>query len=193
MCWQLKVKQEFVITVALIAMSLARQGCTQGTLPDVGTDDISYTPLFLVTNGAGSIVPFQSGQMLEVGQDYEMEAIPGSGSVFSSWQPVNVFTFTEVVRDSSGVPNATNTSAVVAPVVEYVQAATLTFTMQPDQIIYDVSGVRTIIRRYGWQANFVPVPEPSSSGLIACGLISTVYFRRRRLREGIQKWKWNRF
>ncbi len=94
-----------------------------------------------------------------------MEGIPDSGSVFSSWQPVNVFTLFEVVWDASG-NQYTNTSSVAALIPEYVETSVLTFTVQPGQVLLDNPGVTMLTESRGWQANFVAVPEPSSIALI---------------------------
>ncbi len=115
-----------------------------------------------------------------------MEGIPDSGSVFSSWQPVNVFTLFEVVWDASG-DQYTNTSSVAALIPEYVETSVLTFTVQPGQVLLDNPGVTMLTESRGWQANFVAVPEPSSIALIVCGLGVTVYFWRKRLQEDSHK------
>ncbi len=134
-------------------------------------------PLLVFTNGSGSVSPLQYGQLLEVGQTYSMQGIPGDGYVFSSWQPVNVFTFTEVTFDGSGEPLPPTTNTVLSPVWSYTYSSTLDFTMQPVVVIYDYPGVRTITQGFGWQANFEPVPEQSSIALILCGFAAALVFR----------------
>ncbi len=122
----------------------------------VQRSDVSYAPLLLFTNGAGRIFPFDDGQMLEVGRRYFMVAIPDRGFAFSSWQPVNVFTFTEYVRDGSG-GIIERTSTVVIPTPEYIKEPVLRFTMEPEQVLFDIPNVRVVTQSTGWQANFVPV------------------------------------
>jgi hypothetical protein len=61
-------------------------------------------------------------------------------------------------------------------VPNYSYQPTLEFTMQPDTVIANNPGL-TVVQSYGWQANFVPVPEPSSIALIACGL-TAIFFHR---------------
>jgi hypothetical protein len=155
---------------ALLTLAFPTEGRTQGTL----------APLLLFTNGAGSIAPLQNGQLLEVGQNYQLTAIPDSGFMFQSWQPVNVFAFMEVLTDVSGSLQ-TNTSIVVSPVPIYTVTSSLIFTMQTAQLILDIPGVREITESHGWQANFAPVPEPSAGKLIACGLAAVVLLRRTRV------------
>lgn len=67
-----------IILAVMLTASLAGQSYAQGTL----------APLYLSTNGDGSITPLQSGQLLEVGQSYNITATPDSGFSFSSWQPL---------------------------------------------------------------------------------------------------------
>lgn len=163
---------QFISTVTLAIMCLARLSHAQGT----------FAPLYLFTNGGGSMTPLQNGQLLQVGQTYDMTAIPDSGFAFSSWQPVNVFTFTEFIINPSGDTNFV-VSVTASPVPEYTSQPMLEFTMQPVAVIYDNPGVRTITEGTGWQANFVTIPEPSSSMLIASGLTATMLFGCRRFQH----------
>jgi hypothetical protein len=66
------------------------------------TDDRSFAPLFIITNGMGKIFPFHDGEMLEVGRKYDMVAVPDRGYEFSSWQPVTIFTDDEYTYNPSG-------------------------------------------------------------------------------------------
>ena len=158
----------FVLLVTLGAVCFTRQSYSQGTL----------APLYLSTTGSGSITPLQDGQLLEVGQSYDMTAVPDSGFVFSSWQPANVFVLTEVVNDGSG-DLVTNTSVTTSLTLDYIEPASLTFTMQAVIFLED-SPSRTLTQNSGWQANFVLVPEPSAITLTACGFITLVLLRQRR-------------
>jgi len=158
-----------VLLVTLATVCFASHSYSQGTL----------APLYLFTSGIGSITPLQDGQLLTVGQAYNMTAIPDSAFTFSSWQPVNVFVFNDVVMDVSG-DLSTNTSTVASPTADFTETSALTFTMQPVQVILDLPRVRTITESSGWQANFVPVPEPSSITLIVCALAAGVLFRAKR-------------
>src|SRR5882724_10455020 len=116
----------------------------------------SYAPLPLFTTGSGRIVPFQDGQMLEVGRSYVMAAIPHRGYIFTNWQPVNVFTETVITVDDNGVTNAPITSVVVSPAPPSSARPVLRFTMQPEIVVANIPGVVTITETSGWQANFVP-------------------------------------
>jgi hypothetical protein len=83
----------------LMAMAMAifaQWGYSQGTL----------APLYVFTNGDGTITPYQSGQMLEVGQTYDLTATPDFGYEFSSWEPVDVsvITQTNYIRDEPILP-----------------------------------------------------------------------------------------
>jgi hypothetical protein len=167
------MKKFILISLVTLATVCFRHQCNaQGTL----------APLYLFTNGAGSITPLQDGQLLEVGQNYEMTAIPDSGFLFSSWQPVNVFALTTAVIDYNTGPPTTNlvTSTDLSPVPEYIEQPVLEFTMQPEEVIYNNPGGSTITRSSGWQVNFVPVPEPSCLTLFVCGLTIAVFFRASR-------------
>ena len=150
-------------------LCFAHHGNGQGTM--------SYAPLHLFINGSGGVSPLLDGELLEVGQSYDMTAIPDSGFAFSSWQPVNVFTFTSYIVDAGG-PVSTNISVVSSPVAQITYTSSLSFAMQPENLIYDNPGVTTITEGSGWQANFEPVPEPPSLALILCGITATLLFRR---------------
>jgi len=113
-------------------------------------------PLSLFMNGGGSVAPLTNGESLVVGQNYNMVATPDPGFAFTSWEPVNVFTSTEVIRDAYGNPLPPVVSIVVSPVPNYTYEASLSFVMQPVVVIYDAPGVRTVTKGAGWQANFEP-------------------------------------
>jgi hypothetical protein len=167
--WQhhtLMKKFTLILSVIMAAVCFGLRSHAQGVL----------APLFLYTNGAGSITPLQDGQLLEVGLSYDMTAIPDSGSVFSSWQPVNVFTQTTFVIDENGITNSL-VSVTAAPVSSYTTQPLLEFTMQPTTVILNNPGVSTITENSGWQANFAQVPEPSAVWLVTCGLPVLLWLR----------------
>jgi hypothetical protein len=160
--------------VALTAACFALQSYAQG---------VSYAPLYLFTNGDGSISPLQDGQSLEVGQSYEMEAVPDSGFVFSSWQPVNVFAITQTNYDGFGNPILPPiTSVVPSTVPQYTYQPVLDFTMQPLMLVTPADSNPNITESFGWQANFVPIPEPSNLTLVVFSLtlIMLVWYGRFR-------------
>lgn len=162
-----KLVAKFVVVLAALAtVCFPSQSHSQGTL----------AALHLYTSGNGSVTPLQDGQLLVVGQTYDMEAVPDSDSVFSSWQGVNVFTFTQMQFDGAGNPLPPIISTVPSLVPNYSYQPILEFTMQPDTVIQDSPGL-TVVQSYGWQANFVSVPEPSSIALIVCGL-TAIFFHR---------------
>ena len=165
-------KSSFVTLVAVAMACVAHQCKAQGT--------VSYVPLHLFISGPGGVSPPLDGQLLEVGQRYDLTAIPDSGAAFSSWQPVNVFTFTSYIVDAGGGVT-TNISVVSSPVAQFIYTSSLSFTMQPQTLIFDNPGVQTITEGSGWQANFEPVPEPSTLTLIVCGITATMSHRCRRL------------
>ena len=162
-----------IILVALAALCFALPGFAQTP---------STTPLYLFTTGSGQISPFQNGQLLTVGQTYEMQAMPDPGSVFSSWQPINIFTFTEFTVDPEGNPNPPVTSTVLSPGSVYGEQPVLDFTMQPLTVILDTPA-RTVTEGVGWQVNFVPTPEPSTLVLMVGGLMAVVLVQRMRFRR----------
>jgi len=135
-------------TIQLLPAQLERNGPS-------GPRAVSYSPLFLLTNGMGRIVPFQNGELLENGHRCVMAAIPEHGYVFAGWQPVNVFSFTEYTQDGSG-NWVENTSRVLEPIPQYTSEPALRFIMQPEQVLFNLPNVRMITLDFGWQANFVP-------------------------------------
>jgi len=52
--------------------------------------------------------------------------------------------------------------------------------MRPVVFLIDDPGIRIITETGGWQANFEPIPEPSSIALILCSFTAAVYFRASR-------------
>lgn len=153
------------ILLALMSLTLQMpaQTTSDGHNSGFQSDAVSRAPLLLFTNGQGQVFPLRNGQifrlhngqMLEVGGNYVLEAVPDRGFAFTNWNPVRVFTFTEVILDESGNAN-TITNMVVSPVPNYTRNPVLRFTMQPVEVLYDVPGVGTITEGEGWQANFVP-------------------------------------
>ena len=135
----------FVTAISAVAVFSECQSCAQST-----------APLHLFVNGSGSISPFIDGQMLNIGQNYEMTAIPDAGSVFSSWQPVNVFTFTNITINPDGSTNPPTISVVPSLVPAYTNQASLDFTMQPVTVLTSTPSL-TITESTGWQANFASV------------------------------------
>ena len=162
-------KFTFITMVALTIACFTHQSYAQGTL----------APLSLFTSGSGEISPLQDGQLLEVGQTYDMEAIPDTGFVFSSWQPVNVFDFSQITFNADGSTNPPVLSTVVSLVPNFTEQPLLEFIMQPESVIYDSAAVN-ITESIGWQANFVPVPETSSFALIVFGLTTIAFLRQRQ-------------
>ncbi len=115
-----------------------------------------------------------------------MEAIPDAGYAFSSWQPVNVFTTTQTNFDAMGNPILPPiVSTVASPVPDYTGQATLEFTMQPVLDVTSVGSNPNITEGFGWQANFVPVPEPSDATFIACGFTVVILLRRNKTTENL--------
>jgi hypothetical protein len=134
----------------------------------------SLTPLYLSITGQGSITPFQNGQLLEVGQNYDMTATPDVDYVFSSWQPVNVFITTISITNFPG-EMFTITNMVFSPVPDFTDTPTLNFTMQPQLLL-----AQNLWESSGWQANFVATPEPSVAVFSICATIAVV----------LRRWKW---
>jgi len=168
---------KFILLVALATVCFARQSYAQGTL----------APLYLFTSGSGSITPLQNGDLLQVGQTYDMTAIPDSGFVFSSWQPVNVFAITQTNFDSGGNPILPPMTSIVPSLVpQFTYQPDLQFVMQPLMAITTNGQNPNISQSVGWQANFVPIPEPSGATILVCGFTVAAWFRRRRMIETIK-------
>jgi len=145
-----------LITLMTFALQMPAQSSKDWQAPDSGRRAVTNAPLQLFVTGSGVVLPFHDGQMLEVGRNYSMIAIPDRGYAFTNWNPVDVFTFIETTLDSSGDPQSV-TNTVLSPVPEFTSDPRLRFTMAPVSVLYDVPGVRTITMTEGWQANFVPV------------------------------------
>ena len=161
-----------ILLVTLATVCFTRESRAQGTL----------APLYLFTSGAGSITPFQNGDLLQVGQSNNMTAIPDSGYAFSSWQLVNVFIITQTNFDSGHNPILPlSTSVDPSPVPQFTYQPELGFIMQPLRMITSNGSNPNISEIVGWQANFVAVPEPSDATLIVSGFTVIALFRCRRL------------
>jgi hypothetical protein len=124
--------------------------------PFCGQAQQTCAPLFVFTNGSGSITPLQNGQLLQVGQSYGMTAIPNSGYVFNSWQPIDISIATLFAEEADGNLVAVATNVIPLPQPQYYTQPALDFVMQPQVTILSNSLV-TIIDTTGWQANFEPV------------------------------------
>lgn len=158
----------FVLWVSVMSAAILPPALAQGT----------FAPLYLFTTGSGSLTPFQNGQSLQVGQSYDLTAVPDPGFAFSSWQPVIVTEQITTNYNASGnpiLPPNINTSPPL-PEQQFTLTPTLTFTMQPEAVL-SLGTSSELTQSTGWQANFAPVPEPSGFALTACGLAMIVFLR----------------
>lgn len=129
---------------------------SDGTVDLIGeTRRITYAPLFLSIQGNGRVVPFKNGQMLAVGHEYEMTAVPNRGYQFAYWSPVSVFTDSEVIFGGDNLPVETNNTVTASVIPRQIQSRSLQFPMQPAQVLVDIPGVRTLTQSVGWQATFI--------------------------------------
>ncbi len=110
------------ILVALVTLATV---CFAGR--SHGQDTLA--PLYLYTSGDGNITPLESGQLLDVGQSYDMTAVPDAGYVFSSWQPVNVF----VKRDAQSCNQIENQYSPVGSTPHFSEAGHPVRHFQPLQ------------------------------------------------------------
>jgi hypothetical protein len=142
-------------SLALVAFAFpsVAQSLGKHESSDLLTSEGSRAPLVLFINGPGRVLPFHDGQMLQVGPEYRMQAIPERGAVFAGWNQVNVFVFRITTIDGSGNPTVV-TSTNFSPIPISVESHTLRFTVQPPAILE--SGFTTITGMQAWQANFVP-------------------------------------
>jgi hypothetical protein len=113
------------------------------------------TPLFLYTNGSGTISPYQNGQMLEAGHSYVLTACAASGCEFNKWQMVTVSTEVKTVNYPSGLTVIT-TNTTVIETDRYFYNARLNFTAESSsvQTLDDHPGTSRVTRVSGWRANF---------------------------------------
>ena len=167
------MKSVYRFIVLLIIVGLAVQSAS-AQVTDEARDfgfwsrEVTNAPLYLATNGPGFVLPLHSGQMLEVGRKYAMVALPDRGYVFTNWNAVNVFTVTAYEIDYATVPPTTIpiTFTDYSPLPPSSNDPLLIFTMQPEisetesSTNGDVVDEETITESHGWQANFVPAPEP---------------------------------
>jgi hypothetical protein len=163
----------FMKTICLLfALIWSVQQLPAQTLDDINDfqcqcGDVSYAPLLLFTNGPGRIFPFEDGQMLEVGREYSMIAIPDRGYVFTNWTEVNVFTFIFTNYDAAGNPVLPPvTSTVLSPVPTNIKDPILKFTMPPEIVLANTS--IKITQDSGWQANFVPESRERRIRKVSC-------------------------
>ena len=140
------------LLLGLIMLALPAPAQSSGDWLQIGK--VPYSPLVVLTNGPGRVFPFENGEMLEVGRGYTLTASPDRGCAFKGWNRVNVFTFTEYTFDESGNLVAT-TNTIVSPTPQIILNPVLEFKMEPEFVLYDVPGTRTITQSIGWQANFV--------------------------------------
>lgn len=163
-------KFPYITWFVLLAMFIAHKGQAQGTLE----------PLYYSIVGNGSVTSLTNGQPLEVGRSYEMQAIAGAGYIFSGWQQVNVFELTQFTLGAGGEPNPPEISYTpsVIPGI-YSSDSMLDFTMLSGNLIFNIPDVEEITQGMGWQADFTPVPEPSSGALVMSGAIAIGLLRKR--------------
>lgn len=161
------MKSTFLLLAVILAVQQLPAQMTDNIHDLPGTNhDISYAPLLLFTNGAGRIIPFQNEQMLRVGREYVMFAIPDRGFVFTNWNQVNVFTLTTAEIDYGTTPPVTNfvASNDLSSEPAYTRNPFLIFKMSPEQVLFETietngSSVtlNSLTLNVGWQANFVPL------------------------------------
>lgn len=157
----------FIITFALALTCFARSG--RAGAP-------ATAALYIYTTGSGEFSPFQSGQLINVGQNCALTATADPGYEFNNWEMIGVYTLEQFTVDAHGNPLPPVFSQVVTHYQDYFYTPTVYFTMQADSLVEDVPGQEIVTGNWGWQANFTPTPEPSTLGLIACGL-TVIFFR----------------
>ena len=147
------IKSLFCIVLILELLPVK---ASDGTFDLIGeAKGTTYVPLLLSIQGNGEIVPFKNGQMLVVGHEYEMTAVPNRGYEFAYWSPVSVFTDTEVIYGGNNLPFETNSSVTISVSQRRIQIRSLHFSMQPVQVLIDLPGIRTLTATQGWQATFI--------------------------------------
>ena len=109
-----------------------------------------------------------------------MTALPDAGFAFNSWQRVSVFTLSSLIIEhvSGSVDPITNVnvSVIRSPGPSYFAEPLLPFTMQAHQVLYSTNG-NTLTQSIGWQADFVPIPEPSALLLTGFAIAVAALFR----------------
>jgi hypothetical protein len=170
----LTVVKYFALVMLMIG-SFGIRVCSQDVL----------TPLYVFTNGCGSVTPYLSGQMLEVGQTYDLTAVANAGYEFTSWQPVDVLILSQTNFEPNGDPILPPNQEIaysLEPANFY--GPVLEFTMQDIAQISPEGSNPNTVEAFGWQANFVPLPEPGDVAVIGCGIVAVAFVRLRILQKG---------
>jgi hypothetical protein len=142
------------IALMLLAFTAPAQNPGTRDSPALLSSGGGRAPLVLFISGPGQVLPYHDGQLLEVGADYRMLAIPNRGAVFAGWNQVNLFVTTVATIDGAGY--ATNvTSTDISPMPISVRSPFLRFTVQPTNVLEEIPGYLSIKQITGWQANFV--------------------------------------
>ena len=121
-------------------------------------------PSQTLTNGNGYVFEIRERWRRDPQDEVTVVAIPAAGFVFSSWQPVNVFTISQVTIGANGQVNPPTVSSVLSPVPQYSYDPVLRFVPQPELVLFDNPGVQEIAQEVYWQANFVPCEPQRPSG-----------------------------
>lgn len=146
------------ITLALTLVALPASAQTSSG--NNKSSPVLQAPLLVFTNGSGRIVPYENGQLLEVGREYVITAVPDAGYAFEGWNAFTLFVIVEYLADGSVI---TNTVLSPVPINDQLKTRALRFTAGQPDVIFDDPGVRTITQIEGWQANFVPANTPGQS------------------------------
>ena len=113
-------------------------------------------PSQTLTNGNGYVFEIRERARHDQQDEVTVVAIPARGYVFSSWQPVNVFSISQVTIGANGQVNPPTISSVFSPIPQYSYDPVLRFVPQPVTVLFDNPGVQEIAQQECWQANFVP-------------------------------------
>ncbi len=113
-------------------------------------------PAQTLTNGNGYVFAIRERWRRDPQDEVTVVAIPARGYVFSSWQPVNVFTISQTTIGADGLVNPPTISSVFSPIARYSYDPVLRFVTQPAIVLFDNPGVQEIAQQEYWQANFVP-------------------------------------
>lgn len=171
--------KKFVLFLSVVLMVQPSRAQLLNDFPDAAAPaaDASFAPLLVFTNGPGSIYayeiaddarsPVQSGQMVLVESRFLLEAVPDRGCEFEGWNPVNVYTLTSTMIDTSGGVEVTNTivSTEISPLPQIVDGHALVGEIEPLTVLFtstytNFNGIvitnNELTLGKGWRANFAP-------------------------------------
>jgi hypothetical protein len=146
----------FLLSMLILVQRLSAQSTEAANCISWPGDREYSLPSQTLTNGNGYVFEIRERPRHDQQDKVTVVAIPACGYVFSSWQPVDAFTISQVTIGAGGQVNPPTVSTVLSPVPQYSYDPVLRFVPQPELVLFDNPGVQEITQQEYWQANFVP-------------------------------------